>query len=66
MFLLFGGGGRRGRTLLFARLTILVLFLIVVAAFHPHGTALDIVQGVRIALVIALIALAFVGRRRRA
>ncbi len=65
MFLLFGGG-RRNRPLLYARLAVVVVFLVVVAAFHPHGTALDIVQGVRIALVVALIALAFVGRRRRA
>jgi uncharacterized membrane protein YqjE len=48
-----------------ARIVLLVAFLIVVFAFHPHGTTLDIVQVVRVVLLVALIGLAWRGRRRR-
>jgi peptidoglycan/LPS O-acetylase OafA/YrhL len=65
MFLLFGlGRGRRGRTFLVVRVVLLVAFLIVVFAFHPHGTTLDILQAVRVAIVVAFIAAAWLARRR--
>lgn len=65
MFLLFGlRGGRRGRIYVVARIVLVVAFLIVVFAFHPHGTTLDIMQAVRFALLVALIGSAWSGRRR--
>ena len=65
MFLFGFRGGRHGRVLLFARLALLAVFLIIVFAFHPHGTALEIVQGARIALLVALVGSAMILRRRR-
>jgi hypothetical protein len=65
MFLLFGlRGGRRGRIYLVARLVLLAAFLIAVFAFHVHGTALDILQVVRVVLVVALVGFALLARRR--
>jgi len=65
VFLLWGlrGGGRRGRILVAARLVLLVAFLLVLFVFHPHGTALDIVQAVRIVLLIALLGSTWMLRR---
>lgn len=51
--------------MLAARLALVAVFLIIVFAFHPHGTALDIVQGARIALLVALVGSAWYFRRRR-
>ena len=65
MFMLFGfRGGRHGRKFLIARVAIIAVFLVIVFAFHPHGTTLDIVQGVRFVLIAALIGSAIVLRRR--
>ncbi len=66
MSLLFGFRGRgRGRVYLAARLVLLVAFLIVVFAFHPHGTTLYILQAVRLALLVALLGSGWLARRRR-
>jgi uncharacterized membrane protein YqjE len=62
---LFRARGRHGKILLAARLALVAIFLIIVFAFHPHGTALDIVQGARIAILVALIGSAWYLRRRR-
>ena len=62
MFFLFGGGGRR---FLAARLAVVAVFLVVFLAFHPHGTSRDILEGVRVALVVALVGAAWFVRRRR-
>jgi predicted lysophospholipase L1 biosynthesis ABC-type transport system permease subunit len=59
------GRGRRGRIYFAARLALFVAFLIVVFAFHPHGTTLDIVQAVRFVLLVALIGTAWLARRRQ-
>ena len=61
---LFRSRGPHGKKFLIARLALIGLFLIVVFAFHPHGTALDIVQGARIALLVALVGSAWYLRRR--
>jgi uncharacterized membrane protein YqjE len=63
---LFGfGGARRGRYFVAARLAIIIAFVLVFFVFHPHGTTLDILQGIRVALVVALVAGAWAFRRRR-
>jgi Mn2+/Fe2+ NRAMP family transporter len=59
---LFGG---RSRRFLVARIAIIVAFLIILFAFHPHGTTLDVVQGVRVVLLVALVGAGFMARRRR-
>jgi hypothetical protein len=59
---LFGGGSRR---FLIARLAIIVVFLVILLGFHPHGTTRDVVVGARVALVAALIGVGFIARRRR-
>ncbi|HZQ82949.1 MAG TPA: hypothetical protein VFB25_13315 [Gaiellaceae bacterium] len=66
MFLLWGlrGGGRTGRILVAARLAIIVLFILAVFVFHPHGTALDILQVVRLVLLVALVGSSWFVRRR--
>jgi hypothetical protein len=56
--------GRRG-PLLYARLALLAVFLIAVFVFHAHGTTLHVLQVLRFAVLIALIASAVVIRRRR-
>jgi hypothetical protein len=66
MFLLFGlRGGRRGRIYLAARLVLVVAFLVVIFAFHPHGTKLDILEAVRFLLLIAIVGFAWLDRRKR-
>ncbi|HZP74438.1 MAG TPA: hypothetical protein VFA97_13790 [Gaiellaceae bacterium] len=66
MFLLFGlRGGRHGKIFLAARIALLLAFLVIVFAFHPHGTTLDILQGVKVVLVIALIGFAWMLRRKQ-
>jgi uncharacterized membrane protein YraQ (UPF0718 family) len=66
MFLLFGlGAGRSGRILFAARIALVVAFILTVAVFHPHGTALDILQVVRFALLIALVGSGVWMRRRQ-
>ena len=60
MFLLFGG--RRFRA---ARIALVAAFLIVFFAFHPHGTTLDVLQAVRVLLLLALVGAAWLGRRSR-
>jgi hypothetical protein len=62
---LFRARGRHGKILLAARLALIAVFLIIVLAFHPHGTALDIVQGARIAILVALVGSAWYLRRRQ-
>jgi len=62
---LFRARGRHGKILLAARLALVAVFLVIVFAFHPHGTALDIVQGARVAILVALIGSAWYLRRRR-
>ena len=63
MFLLFGFRGRYGRIFFVARLALLLAFLVVVFAFHPHGTTLDVLQAVRFVLLIALLGSAWFMRR---
>jgi uncharacterized membrane protein YqjE len=58
-------GGRHGRIILIARLALLAVFLLIVFAFHPHGTTLEIVQGARILILVALVGSAWMLRRRR-
>jgi lysylphosphatidylglycerol synthetase-like protein (DUF2156 family) len=66
VFLLFGRGrGPHARVYLAVRLALVVVFLIVVFAFHPHGTTLDIVQAVRFVLLVAVIGTAWLARRRQ-
>lgn len=66
MFLLFGlRGGRYGRILFAARIALIVAFLIIVFAFHPHGTTLDILQAVKVVLLVALIGSTWILRRRQ-
>jgi uncharacterized membrane protein YqjE len=62
---LFSARGRHGKIFLAARLALVAVFLIIVFAFHPHGTALDIVQAARITLLVALVGSAWYVRRRR-
>ena len=61
---LFRSRGPHGRKFLIARLALIGVFLIIVFAFHPHGTMLDVVQVARIALLVALIGSAWYLRRR--
>ena len=58
----FGGGNRY---FLAARIALLVLVLLALFVFHAHGRTLEILQGARFILLIALIASAWVIRRRR-
>ena len=62
---LFNFRGRHGKKFLAARLALIAVFLVVLLAFHPHGTALDIVQGARILVLVALVGSAWYLRRRR-
>jgi hypothetical protein len=62
---LFRARGRHGKIFLAARLALIAVFLIIVLAFHPHGTALDIVQAARITILVALVGSAWYLRRRR-
>jgi uncharacterized membrane protein YqjE len=57
--------GRGNRLFLVARIALLVVFLIALFVFHAHGRTLEVLQGARFILVIALIASAWVIRRRR-
>ena len=61
---LFSVRGRHGKIFLAARLALVAIFLLIVLAFHPHGTALDIVQGARITILVALVGSAWYLRRR--
>jgi hypothetical protein len=66
MFLLFGGyRGRRGKIFLAVRLGLLAVFLIAVFAFHAHGTTLEIIQGARFLVLIALVGSIILARRSR-
>jgi hypothetical protein len=66
MFLLFGGyRGRRGKIFLAIRLGLLAVFLVAVLAFHAHGTTLDVLQGARFLVLIALVGSIVLARRRR-
>ena len=62
---LFRSRGPHGKKFLIARLALIGVFLIIVFAFHPHGTALDVVQGARVVLLVALIGSAWYLRRRQ-
>ena len=62
---LFRATGPHGKVLLAARLALVAIFLIIVFVFHPHGTALDIVQGARIVILVAIVGSAVYLRRRR-
>ena len=61
---LFGSRGRHGKKFLAARVALIAVFLVILLAFHPHGTALDIVQAARIVLLVALLGSAWYLRRR--
>ena len=61
---LFGSRGRHGKKFLAARLAVIAAFLVILYAFHPHGTALDIVRAARIVLLVALVGSAWYFRRR--
>lgn len=61
---LFRSRGPHGKKFLIARLALIGVFLIIVLAFHPHGTARDVVNGARIVLLVALIGSAWYLRRR--
>jgi hypothetical protein len=61
---LFRARGRHGKIFLAARLALVAVFLIIVLAFHPHGTALDIVQAARVTILVALLGSAWYLRRR--
>lgn len=63
MSLLFGFRGPYGRLFLVARLVLVAAFLLVAFAFHPHGTTLDVIQGVRAVLLIALVGSGWLVRR---
>jgi hypothetical protein len=66
MFLLFGGyRGRRGKIFLTIRLGLLAVFLVAVLAFHAHGTTLEVLQGARFLVLIALVGSIVLARRRR-
>jgi hypothetical protein len=54
----------RGRFFV-ARIALLAVFLIALFVFHAHGRTLEILQGARFVLLIALVASAWVIRRRR-
>ena len=57
----FGGG----RYFMAARIGLLAVFLLAVFVFHAHGTTLQVLQGLRVAVFVALVASAVVLRRRR-
>jgi hypothetical protein len=57
--------GRGSRGFLVARIALLVALVVAVFVFHAHGRTLEILQGARFILLIALIASALVIRRRR-
>ncbi len=48
-----------------ARIALLGVFLLAVFVFHAHGTTLRVLQVVRFVLLVALVASAWVVRRRR-
>ena len=58
----FGGGNRY---LVAARIGLLLVFLVALYVFHAHGRTLEVLQGVRFILLIALVASAVMIRRRR-
>jgi hypothetical protein len=58
----FGG---RNRYFMAARIGLLLVFVLAVFVFHAHGTTLRVLQVVRIAVLIAIVASAVVARRRR-
>lgn len=64
MFLFGFGAGRYTKHLIAARVALVAAFLILVFAFHPHGTTLDIVQGVRFLLLLTIIGITVYFRRR--
>lgn len=64
MFLFGFGAGRYTKHLIAARVALLAAFLILVFAFHPHGTTLDIVQAVRFLLLLTIIGITVYFRRR--
>jgi hypothetical protein len=55
--------GRRG-PMLYARIALLAVFLLAVFVFHAHGTTLHVLQVLRFAVLIAIVASALVIRRR--
>ena len=57
--------GRGNRFLFVVRIALLVVVLVALFVFHAHGRTLEVLQGVRLVLLIALIASAWVIRRRR-
>jgi hypothetical protein len=57
--------GRGSRGFLVARIALLVALVVAVFVFHAHGRTLEILQGARFILLIALIASALLIRRRR-
>jgi hypothetical protein len=57
----FGGG----RYFMAARIALLAVFVLVVFVFHAHGTTLEVVQVLRIVLLVALVGSALILRRRR-
>ena len=50
--------------MLYARIALLAVFLLAVFVFHAHGTTLHVLQVLRFAVLIALVASALVIRRR--
>jgi hypothetical protein len=57
--------GRRGGFFMAARIAILAILLLAVFVFHAHGSTLRVLQVLRLVLLVALFASAFVFRRRR-
>jgi hypothetical protein len=59
---LFGGGNRY---FMAARIGLLLVFVLAAFVFHAHGTTLEVLQIVRVAVLVALVASAVLARRRR-
>jgi hypothetical protein len=57
--------GRGNRYFMVARIALLAVLLLAVFVFHAHGTTLRVLQVLRIVLFVALLAFAWVIRRRR-
>lgn len=57
--------GRGNRYFVAARIALLAVLLLALYVFHAHGRTLEILQGARFVLLIALVASAVVIRRRR-